>query len=91
MLRIEDQLLVPTIASIVPERDQRALNDRVIRSLGIWDSRLHLVGMYEAVWELNDEGERELFHRSIPSLPRRMIPRWRRLLYEPRVGALNQI
>jgi hypothetical protein len=91
MLRIEDQLLVPTIASIVPERDQRALNDRVIRSLGIWDSRLHLVGMYEAVWELNDEGERELFHWSIPSLPRRMIPRWRRLLYEPRVGALNQI
>jgi hypothetical protein len=91
MLLIEDELLVPTIASVVPEKDQRALNDRAIRSLGVWDSRLHLVGMHEAVWELNDEGERELFQKSIPSLPRRMIPRWKRLLYEPRVGVLDLV
>jgi hypothetical protein len=91
MLSIEDGLLVPTIARFVPDKVQRQLNDRVIRSLGVWDSRLHLVGMYEAVWELNDEQEKQLFRKSIPSIPQRMIPRWKRLLYEPRVGALNQV
>jgi hypothetical protein len=91
MLSIEDGFLVPTIARFVPDKEQRQLNDRVIRSLGVWDSRLHLVGMHEAVWELNDEHERQLFRTSIPSIPQRMIPRWKRLLYEPRVGALSQV
>jgi len=90
MLDLEDQLLVPTLARVVPASEQKSFNDKVIRNLGIFDSRLHLVGMYEAVWELNDENERALFQKSIPSLPRMMIPRWKRLLYEPRVGVLNQ-
>jgi hypothetical protein len=91
MLQLEDKLLVPTIARIVPASEQKSFNDKVIRNLGILDSRLHLVGMYEAVWELNNEEERRLFQQSIPSLPQRMIPRWKRLLYEPRVGILNQV
>jgi len=91
MLRLEDSLLVPTIARVVPPREQKNFNDKVIRNLGILDSRIHLVGMHEAVWELDNERERELFKTSIPSLPQMMIPRWKRLLYEPRVGVLNQV
>lgn len=91
MLSLEDSLLVPTIARIVPPSEQKSFNDKVIRNLGILDSRLHLVGMHEAVWELNDEQERALFKKSIPSLPQMMIPRWKRLLYEPRVGVLNNV
>jgi hypothetical protein len=35
--------------------------------------------------------ERELFEEAIPSIPQYMIPRWKRLLYEPRVGILNKV
>jgi len=91
MLKLEDSMLVPTIARVVPAREQKSFNDRVIRNLGILDSRLHLVGMREAVWELDNEKERQLFNASIPTLPQMMIPRWKRLLYEPRVGVLNDV
>lgn len=91
MLKVEDGLLVPTIARFVSDKEQRQLNDRVIRSLGVWDSRLHLVGMHEAVWELNDDHEKQMFRKSIPSIPQRMLPRWKRLLYEPRAGVLSQV
>ena len=91
MLQLEDKLLVPTIAKIVPASEQKAFNDKVIRNLGILDSRLHLVGMYEAVWDLDNEDERQLFKNSIPSIPQMMIPRWRRLLYEPRLGILQKL
>lgn len=89
MLTVEDKLLVPTIAKLVPASEQKAFNDKVIRNLGILDSRLHLVGMREAVWE-KDESERQLFMASIPKIPQMLIPRWKRLLYEPRVSVLNQ-
>jgi hypothetical protein len=60
-----------------------AAHNQLIRKLGIWDSRLHLVGMHEAVWEMNSEDERKLFEEVIPSIPRMVIPRWKRLIYEP--------
>lgn len=91
MLQLEDELLVPTIAKVVPASEQKTFNNLVIRKLGILDSRLHLVGMHEAVWELDNEAERQLFKNFIPSIPQMLIPRWRRLLYEPRVGILNQV
>lgn len=91
MLDLSDALLVPTIARVVPESEQKAFNNRVIRNLGLWDSRLHLVSMHEAVWELKDEKERELFQETIPSIPRAMIPRWKRLLYEPQAGMLESV
>lgn len=85
----EERLLVPAVAAAVPEKEQKSFNNRVIRKLGILDSRLHLVGMHDAVWEGADEKERELFNEVIPSIPRMMIPRWRRLLYEPAAGVLD--
>ena len=83
MLQRENSLIIPAIARFVPQREQKKFNDKVIRTLGILDSRLHLVGMHEAVWELNDGRERQFFQEDIPSIPQLMIPRWKRLLYEP--------
>jgi len=91
MLQREDSLLVPAVAQLVPESEQKSFNNKVIRNLGIFDSRVHLVGMHEAVWALNNENERKLFQEAIPSIPQYLIPRWKRTLYEPTVGALNKV
>jgi hypothetical protein len=91
MWQLEASALVPAVARFVTESQQKSFNNRVIRQLGVWDSRLHLVGMYEAVWALPNPHERELFAQAIPYVPRKMIPRWKRLLYDPRVQALNQV
>ena len=84
-----ERILVPAVALIVPERDQRAVSNRVIRKLGVLDSRRHLVGMYDAVLEEGSASERELFESEMPSLARAMIPRWRRKIYEPAAGMLD--
>ena len=86
-----ERILVPAIALMVSERDQRAVSNRVIRKLGVLDSRRHLVGMYDAVLEEGSANERELFESEMPSLARAMIPRWRRKLYEPAAGMLDGI
>jgi hypothetical protein len=91
MRELEDTYLVPVIAALVPSSEQKAFNDKVIRKLGLLNSRLYLVAMREAVWELNNEKERELFKKSIPSLPQRMIPRWKRSLYDHRVAAFCDV
>lgn len=87
MFSTEDDLLVPLVARYVPVRDQTAFNQRVIRGLGVWDSRLHLVGMHEAVVHDRPQ-EYPAFEREIPYLPRMMIARWKRNLYDPKVAVL---
>lgn len=89
MMSLEDRFLVPAIGAMVTTREQKSFNNRVLRRLGILDSRLHLVGMYEAVWEDQDSGEMELFEQAIPSLSRQMIPRWKRKLYQPKTFMLE--
>lgn len=91
MMETEDQLLVPAIALLVPEREQKSFNQKVLLKLGLLDSRLHLVGMYETLLlDHNDnDKEKELFHKAIPALSRKMIPRWKRKLYEPKTYMLE--
>jgi len=84
MMFIEDTLLVPAIGAIVPVREQKSFNKKVVRKLGLLDSRIHLVGMYETVWEDGDLKEMELFEQVIPGFTRRIIPRWKRKLYQPK-------
>lgn len=84
MMFIEDTLLVPAVGAIVPAKEQKSFNNRVLLKLGLLDSRLHLVGMYEAVWEDNDSIEKKLFQQAIPGMSRKMIPRWKRKLYQPK-------
>ena len=89
MMERENSLLVPAIAEIVPESEQKTFNNKVLMNLGLWDSRMHLVGMHEAVQECDDPLERKLFEQAIPSIPRMMIPRWKRKLYEPHTSVLD--
>jgi hypothetical protein len=89
ILRREDQFLVPAVALLVSDSEQRSFNNKVIRNLGILDSRMHLVGMYEAVQE-KDEIEQQMFQEEIPAIPRYMIPRWKRNLYDPQAGLLEE-
>jgi hypothetical protein len=89
MLEREEAIVVPAIATLVPEAEQKSFNNQVIRKLGIFDSRLHLVGMHEAV--ADNQTERQLFQETIPSIPQMMIPRWKRTMYEPRAGALDKV
>lgn len=84
MISVEDNLLVPAVGAIVPVREQKSFNNKVLRKLGLLDSRLHLVGMYETVWEDNDSKEKELFQQAIPGISRNLIPRWKRKLYQPK-------
>lgn len=89
MLSREINIVIPFVARLMTEPEQTSLNNQVIRKLGILDSRLHLVGMYEAI--VNNGHEKQLFVKAIPSLPQKLIPRWKRLMYEPRAGALDHI
>lgn len=89
MMYIEDRILVPAIAKIVPESEQHSFNNKVLMNLGLLDSRLHLVAMYEAIEESGDSLEKRIFERAIPSIPQMMIPRWKRKLYEPKAGVLD--
>ena len=89
MLSCEIHVVIPVVARLLTESEQKSLNNQVIRKLGILDSRLHLVGMYEAI--VNNVYERQLFQKVIPSLPQKLIPRWKRLMYEPKAGALDRI
>lgn len=87
----ENKLLVPAVATIVPSSNQKTFNNKVLRKLGLFESRVHLVGMYDAVWDdqYGDKSERELFDVEIPALPRMMIPWWRKSLYGPQAGVLD--
>jgi hypothetical protein len=89
MMERENTLLVPAIAYFVPESEQKSFNNKVLLNLGLLDSRLHLVGMHEAVWESDNSKEKELFKQAIPSIPQMMIPRWKRKLYEPKAHILR--
>jgi hypothetical protein len=91
--QLQQNTIVPCIAHHVPLSEQRALNNHVLQTLGLLESRTHLVGMHDTLQSIPDafirKEELELFRDVIPWLPRRMIPRWRTLLYETKVGRLN--
>lgn len=90
MISIEEKVLVPAIGAIVPAREQKSFNNKVLRKLGLLDSRLHLVGMYETVWEDGDSLEKKLFQQAIPGITRQLIPRWRRKLYQPKTYMMEE-
>jgi hypothetical protein len=90
--RLQTQFLVPAVTVLVPTSEQTLLNYQILKSMGLWDSRLYLVGMSEAVRESSsNETEWELFQREIPVLVRSLIPRWKRLLYDPRTACISHL
>lgn len=88
MLDRELEFLMPTLSICVPEKEQQKFNNQVIKFLGVLEARVHLVHMYEVVEASNSKLEQKLWEESIPKLPRSMIPRWKRSLYEPKAAAL---
>jgi len=75
--RLQNEFIAPIVALLVPENEQTAFNSKIIRKLGILDSRLYLVGMHEAA---SDDGhELKLFKQEIPRLPQYFLPSWKRL------------
>lgn len=91
MRSLQEEFIVPAISSVVLSKVQKAFNNKVLLNLGLLESRVHLVGMHDAVWELedNDDVERIKFEREIPYVARVMIERWRDSLYRPKAGALD--
>lgn len=92
MLEREVSLVIPTVGRFIPEKEQKKFNNLVInKCLGILESRCHLVHMHEVVTEANCPKEQQLWKESIPKIPRSMVPRWKRTLYEPRSSALENL
>ncbi|CAB9497660.1 expressed unknown protein [Seminavis robusta] len=89
MLERELDYVIPTVGLCVPENDQQKFNNQVIKFLGVLEARVHLVHMHEVVTESKSDLEEQLWKESIPSLPRSLIPRWKRTLYEPMAGMLE--
>lgn len=91
--QIQQNIIVPWIAHCVPLSEQKTLNKHVLQTLGLLESRTHLVGMYDTLQSISNASVRneelDLFRDIIPWLPRQMIPRWRNSLYDPKVGRLN--
>ena len=80
----------PFFISFVAE--QKSFNNKVLFNLGVLESRVHLVGMHDAVLESESEVEKEKFQKEIPYVARMMIERWRKSLYAPKgAWALDHI
>jgi len=89
----EECFLVPALAKIVPAKEQKSFNSKILRKLGLLEARVHLVGMYDAVHDdvYGNKEEKSLFEQEIPTLPKMMISRWRKTLYQPRAGVLDDV
>ena len=86
---IQETLLVPAISLLISPKTQKSFNNRVLLQLGLLESRIHLVGMHDAVVESGVESERIAFEKEIPYVARMMIERWRESLYVPKAGMLE--
>lgn len=86
---LQETLIVPSVARVVPPGEQKSFNNKVLMQLGLLESRVHLVGMHDAVWDSGMESEKKKFESEIPYVARMMIERWRKSLYIPKAGALD--
>ncbi|KAL7448494.1 hypothetical protein ACHAWC_000669 [Mediolabrus comicus] len=92
MRTLQETLIVPAISQIVSPSEQKSFNNKVLFNLGVLESRVHLVGMHDAVLESGSAFEREKFQKEIPYVARMMIERWRKSLYDPKgAWALDHI
>lgn len=83
---IQESIFVPFVAAYVSTGEQERFNRLVIAKLGLVESQVHLVSMFDAI-----EGqpvERRLFEKQIPRIAQTLIPLWRKRLYMPRAKSL---
>ena len=84
MRDLQEMLVVPSISQLVSVSEQKSFNNKVLLALGLLESRVHLVGMHDAVWESGSDIEKQKFEKEIPYVARIMIERWRKSLYAPK-------
>ena len=84
MRDLQEMLVVPSISRLVSASEQKSFNNKVLLALGLLESRVHLVGMHDAVWESGSDIEKQKFEKEIPYVARIMIERWRKSLYKPK-------
>jgi hypothetical protein len=48
MREVQETFIVPLVSAYIPQKDQRSFNNRVLASLGLLNSQVHLVGMRDA-------------------------------------------
>lgn len=84
---VQESVFVPYIAAFVSKSEQEVFNRMVIKRLGLFDSQVHLVSMYEAIKTIPKE--LRLYEEQIPSIARAVLPVWHKRLYLPKAGCLQ--
>lgn len=81
---VQENVLVPFIAAYVNKKAQDVFNRKVITSLGLINSQIHLVSMYEAIKD--DAVEYSKFKKQIPKVAQAVVPLWKKRLYAPKIA-----
>lgn len=84
---LQQGVFVPLVAAYVKTQDQERFNTKVVSSLGLLDSQVHLVSMYDAI--MHDSDEKVLWKNQIPKIARSVLPLWRKRLYAPKANCLT--
>jgi hypothetical protein len=84
---VQDSVFVPYIAAFVSHKEQEVFNRMVINRLGVLDSQVHLVSMYDTICGIPKE--LKLYEDQIPRVLRAVLPVWRKRLYLPRAKFLS--
>ncbi|CAM9553906.1 unnamed protein product [Pylaiella littoralis] len=88
LARAQEAAIVPATAAYATSKQQWKFNDKVIFSLGLVDAQVFLVAMHDAV--KHDREEFNKFRKNVPKFARVLIPTWRKVLYSPRAGCLEE-
>lgn len=85
----KNNVVIPAITQLVPERKQKEVSSKVLSTLGVLDLRSHLVGFHEAIKD--NERELRLWKENIPLVARKAIHVWKKTQYDPRTFALQRV
>ena len=84
---VQESIFVPYISAFIPKKEQENFNRKVITTLGMLASQVHLVGMIEAIKD--QPHEMALLKAQIPSLAQVALGIWKKRLYEPKTRCLH--
>ena len=84
---VQESIFVPYISAFIPKKEQENFNRKVITTLGMLASQVHLVGMIEAIKD--QPLEMALLKAQIPSLAQIALGIWKKRLYEPKTRCLH--
>jgi hypothetical protein len=84
---VQESIFVPYISAFIPKKEQENFNRKVITTLGMLASQVHLVGMIEAIKD--QPIEMALLKAQIPSLAQVTLGIWKKRLYEPKTRCLH--